>query len=232
MYIGTLVFMQGAIDVLAFPDLYDPFTVTEADKWWGSIYVGLCSVWMAISGGTDWSQVVHPLQKAGEAYFLMFVLFIAFLTLVVLNIMTGIFVEHASRVAQNDRDQILFDHDHRAKSFERDVRGIFKQMDSLGAGTIDWNKFQDCMQDAKMDAFLEALGINRDDASFFFMLLSQQSEQFEVDSDLFLKGCQRLTGGPGMIDVQFVSCQVTLLAKALVHFVTFCAEQFQNLSPD
>jgi len=231
MYLGCLVFVQAATQLLAHPEGTDPAIIEKAEKYWGSIYKGISTLWMAISGGYDWFEFAQPLREAGEHYFVMFELFIAFLTLAVLNILTGIFVEKAVEAAENDRDNIVFQHAKHYNSFASDVQDIFSEVDTDDTGTISWAEFRKCMDDTAMQAYFHNVGIDQSDAAFFFRLLSQGSLDGEVDQEAFLKGCQRLKGGARMMDTQAICCQVQTLFKGLETLAFFCEAQFERLLP-
>jgi len=231
MYLGALIFVQAATQVFAEPEGVDPAIVDKAERYWGNIYRGVTTIWMAISGGNDWAELAEPVREAGEHYFVIFELFMAFLTLAVLNILTGIFVEHAVEAAENDRDNIVFQHTKQYDSFARDVQEIFDEIDTEGTGTISWSQFRQCMDDTAMRAYFSNVGIDTSDAAFFFKLLSQGTLDGQVDQDSFLKGCQRLKGSARMMDTQAICCQVQSVFKALESLAIYCECQFESLQP-
>jgi len=231
MYLGCLIFVQAAIEVLEKPAGHDPILILDAEKYWGSIYKGVCSVWMGISGGNDWIALAEPLQAAGEHYFIFFMFFIAFMNIAVLNILTGIFVEQCVEAAQGDRDNIVFESSRKNDNFSANVLDIFKEMDEDGSGNMSFAEFKRGMENPEMPAYLEAIDIDAKDAAFFFKLLSGSSLHGLVDAQSFLAGCQRLKGSARMMDIQSITCQIQVVLKATEHLAAFCESQFQKLSP-
>merc|ERR1719487_1045274 len=68
------------------------------------------SLYMACTGGEDWRAFSEPLKDAGQLYYFTFIFFIAFVSLAVLNMLTGIFTEKAIRVASSDKAGVLLEH--------------------------------------------------------------------------------------------------------------------------
>merc|ERR1712232_258157 len=64
---------------------------------WGTIGDSILSAYMAISGGDDWRNLVDVFGRDPSYLFntLIFSFYIAFATLVMLNLVTGVFVEGA-----------------------------------------------------------------------------------------------------------------------------------------
>ncbi len=56
----------------------------------------------------------------GDLYFVLFLLFTAFILLAVLNIMTGIFVDRAIRISSEDRDGLILEKLHNERKMVED----------------------------------------------------------------------------------------------------------------
>jgi len=231
MYLGALVFVQAATPVLAEPGDVDPDTIKRMLKYWGGIYTGISTIWMAISGGNDWFELAEPLKSISELYFLIFELFIAFMVLAVLNILTGIFVEHAMQASSGDRDNIVWQHQQEHESFFQDVRQIFLEIDTEDLGVIRWEQFKEHMADPKLEAYFLALDIDAKDAAFFFKLLSGNHLDAGVNFDMFFNGCQRLKGSARMMDVQALACQIKVLFAQVETLGEYMEEMFHTLAP-
>merc|ERR1712166_337679 len=51
-----------------------------------SLPATLLSLWMAVSGGTDWLELYMPLREINESYALLLTLYVAFVILCVVNV--------------------------------------------------------------------------------------------------------------------------------------------------
>merc|ERR1719356_432400 len=83
------------------------------------------TLFCAISGGRDWSEVIKPFDEIWKGYRIIFVLYVIFVFFGVLNILTAIFVESAKHIAQVDRDIVIQDQITRDKSTMNEVRRMF-----------------------------------------------------------------------------------------------------------
>ncbi|CAK9084559.1 unnamed protein product [Durusdinium trenchii] len=71
-------------------------------KWWGSLPLSVLSLFQGIAGGVDWHQISEPLMNGISPWFgLLFVIFMAFCILALLNVITGTFVETMSQQAKD-----------------------------------------------------------------------------------------------------------------------------------
>eukprot|EP00971_Amphidinium_carterae_P259720 5153229-Amphidinium_carterae.1 len=73
-------------------------------EYYGTLGSSLLTLFMSISGGADWSDLVQPLAQFSKAYVLIYVLYVSFVVFGVMNVLTAIFVESASRFAAIDQD--------------------------------------------------------------------------------------------------------------------------------
>jgi len=100
MYCVAVYFTDLATDIIRLNNSQG-FDSSEIKKYWGSLGQAVSSLFQAITGGMDWRVVVEVFENsAPELYELLniiFSLYIAFATLVMLNLVTGVFVEGAQR---------------------------------------------------------------------------------------------------------------------------------------
>merc|ERR1712137_1208452 len=66
----------------------------------GSIGRSSLSLYSSISGGRHWSEVCDVIQHVGPSYAFLFLSFICFCQLSLLNILTALFIENALRIAK------------------------------------------------------------------------------------------------------------------------------------
>merc|ERR1712196_522243 len=94
---------------------------------------------------------------------MIFAMYVAFAALVMLNLVTGVFVEGAQRIVADDRDCEIV----------RQARKIFNMMDESEDMMITWEEFASHIEDSVMTEFLSILGISKTDARDLFMLLDR-----------------------------------------------------------
>merc|ERR1712100_761781 len=78
-------------------------------EYWGSVGSAAMSLYWSITGGQDWAVVIGPLnaETGTQVHNIVFSMFIAFATMVLMNLVTGVFVEGAARLSKEDRDKEL-----------------------------------------------------------------------------------------------------------------------------
>ena len=85
-------------------------------------------------GGEDWYNVMRPLFHISPWYGLLFSFFICFVIFGVLNVLTGVFVEHALQI--RDRDLVIQAEMEKTDHFLTDMHLIFQEADVDEDGTI------------------------------------------------------------------------------------------------
>lgn len=150
---------------------------------------------MSVCGGIDWEAAAVPLFEVHWTIALLFVCYIIFVTLVVMNVMTGIFCESAIGAAAQDREQVITNQIKDRDRFVKMLTDIFNQWDIDGTcdGDITLQDFEDHLEDKNVQAIFQSLEIGTDDAWDFFKLLDEDGEGI-VDLEHFIEGCIRLRG--------------------------------------
>merc|ERR1719188_2345329 len=109
MYIFALFFVQSLAGYLAdTPNVVDDEETFEGIKsYWDSVPQAAVTLYMAVSGGSDWEPLAAPLKNAGTGYYCVFLFYIAFSMVSLLNVVTGMFVDTAMKVSENDGQEVL-----------------------------------------------------------------------------------------------------------------------------
>lgn len=163
-------------------------------KNFGSVGTAILSLFQAISGGDDWRNFVDDFKGLGRgSHFIntfVFAVYIAFATLVMLNLVTGVFVEGAQRLIQEEKDGELI----------RSVRKLFNLTDVDLSGEISFDEFEIQMDDKRMEDFLCCVDLQYAEAKSLFKLLdADRSGQIDVAE--FVQGCMRLRGPARSVDL-------------------------------
>ena len=96
-------------------------------KWWGSMPQSVLSLFQGVTGGVDWHEIADPLIIGISPWFgLLFIVFMAFCILALLNVITGTFVETMSQQAK----------DLKLRNRVLQARRLFCEIDLDGSGFI------------------------------------------------------------------------------------------------
>jgi hypothetical protein len=175
-------------------------------KFWGSIGSAVMSAIWSITGGADWESVISPLveETGNQFHNIIFTMFIAFSTMVIMNLVTGVFVEGAQRLKKEDRDRELIRMAHRT----------FNVVDNDSSEDVTRDEFDQHMEEGHMDAYLAAMDLSKTSACDLFELIDDDNSG-KINVHEFVTGCMRLKGMPRAADVSQILVDVRKLAKNL-----------------
>ncbi|CAK9094774.1 unnamed protein product [Durusdinium trenchii] len=163
----------------------------DIKTYYGSLVEALVSLFAGITGGIDWNDLLEPLEnQIGPWLAALFVLYIAFAVLAMMNVVTGIFVESALQSTRADEE----------KEVRQQLQELFKHVDASRDGFVCWEDAKRHLEKPDMMRCFESLGFNISEAYGLFKLLdTEQSGNIECEE--LLEGCLRLRGPANAIDV-------------------------------
>ena len=108
-YIFSLVIVQGAGNYLQTTgDSLDDAERENLISVFGSVEVAMLNLFKSSTGGADW-EVFYSVISSSPMSACMFVFFIAFMQVALMNILTGIYVEKAIKLAPPDANVIALE---------------------------------------------------------------------------------------------------------------------------
>ncbi|CAJ1352792.1 unnamed protein product [Effrenium voratum] len=176
----------------------------DLTKWWGSIPISMLSVFQALSGGVDWNDISSPLlEYVSPGFGIIFILFMAFCYLALMNVITGTFVEAVSRQAGHIkiRTRIL------------QARRVFNQIDADGSGFISLDEIQNQTATAAVVDFFESIDVDASEAQYLLEVLDADGSG-TIAFEEFLHGTLRLNSPSTAADVLLVARE---LKRFFVH---------------
>lgn len=101
-YLFSIATIQGMANYLSSDEgqAADEELRRQIVTYFGSVFKAMMSYHMATSGGKEWALYYEVLVQASEMTAALFALVVAFTQIALLNIMTGIFVETAMKLAE------------------------------------------------------------------------------------------------------------------------------------
>lgn len=162
---------------------------------WGSVSRSMLSLFQAITGGEDWAKFIYVFGE-GHVYIintLIFSVYIAFATLVMLNLVTGVFVEGAQRIIREDKDNDLV----------RQVCKMFTEADDNNDHAITLDEFNEQIDSPHMVAYFQSVDLDKNQAGDLFQLLDTDGSG-TLTVEEFVRGCMRLKGPARSVDMSTV----------------------------
>eukprot|EP00439_Symbiodinium_sp_Y106_P076877 s2205_g15.t4 len=185
----------------------------------GTLLGGIFTLFSSMSGGVDWADVARMLNEVSLLLALLFVVYMCFALFCVLNVMTGVFVENASRMTAADEEMCMMEELRARKDYVDTVSRLFSECDIDNSGNVNWEEFQACASDLHFQTCFKKLGIAIDTEAelrnVFHMLDFQNNGSVSVEE--FAIGIQMFSGGAKSIDVARLMFEVATVKKYMAN---------------
>lgn len=216
-YMFSVVIVQGNVVYLeetsqTLESLYDQDS--ELGSSFGSVEAGMLSLYKATTGGDDWSRFYKPLSETGAMNTWMYLFFVAFTQIALVNILTGIFVEKAMQLILDatDQDSLALEHrKHELKQAE-ELMVLCMNLDKNHSGTFDFAEFTESLQDPKFRAYMEVMGLDIKEVESFFGLVGGNGTT-EIRIIDFVNCCMKLKGVASCLDVHTLFFETRALRR-------------------
>lgn len=200
----------------------------ELVVFWGTLPRSMFTLFKAIAGGVSWHEVVEPLGIIGWVWVGVFVGFIAFTFLAVLNVVTGVFCQSAIESAQQDKDIATMQLMAAKGMYVETVKRLFDDMDADASGAISIHEFESYLQHEKFQAYFASLDIDASDVWSLFKLMDSDRTG-TIDLEEFVGGCLQLRGQAKAVQIAKMSYDQNLVRKMLVEFMDSVDERLDQL---
>merc|ERR1719487_114274 len=98
-------------------------------------------------------------MKLSTSLGLLFCLYVAFAVLCVLNIITGVFVDNATRTTAEDEEMVLLEQMDARRQWLDEVKELFARADTDNDGQLNESEFKQQLQDFRMQAWFRKIGV-------------------------------------------------------------------------
>jgi len=197
LYVFAVFIMQGMLY------FFDQSRVAPSQALldhYGTLAATMLSLFMAISGGMDWSDLTKPLTQLSPLYIFVFIFYVLFVLFGIMNILTAIFCESANRIAQIDRDLVIQEQMNNEESTINELRRVLNEFDEDNSSTIDAEEFELLLSDSRTIEHLKTLGLDLTEAKGLFTLLDFTGSG-NVAIDEFVNTLMRLQGNAKGVDL-------------------------------
>mmetsp|Transcript_63218 Transcript_63218/g.196156 ORF Transcript_63218/g.196156 Transcript_63218/m.196156 type:complete len:267 (-) Transcript_63218:35-835(-) len=228
LYLFGILFTQATTQYLVrvnqeglpeIPGLYEHY---------GSLHRSVYTLFLSISGGVNWEEVVDPLSYVHHFWVMFFLVFISFTYFALLNVVTGVFCQTAIESATQDQDIVIQSQLSMKQQYISQLELIFKRIDVNNTGQITLQEFEDRLKDERLQAFFSHMDLTVDEAFSLFRLLDVDDSHV-IDVDHFVTGCLRLRGSAQKIDVAMLLYENRWTLQRLTMMLKAMDGQFQHL---
>jgi len=233
VYVFAILFAQAIndyrLDGVPVDDREQLDIATE--KYFGDLSNTMLSLYMSIVGGVSWEEVIVPLKLISPMWVMVFVFYISFTYLAVLNVVTGVFCQSAIDSAQSDQAMMVQNILDDKQSHLQKINALFNQLGSESTGAITYEMFEEKLKSPAVQQYFQTLGLDVWDAWSFFKLLDQDAGG-SVEVEEFLMGCLRLRGHATAIDVVKILQDQAWIIQAADQFHKFVHQELAGIKDD
>lgn len=216
----ALVFLQGLSTYLREtpPDEIDSFTIESIATRWNSISEATLTLYKATSGGNDWAELSESIREASSSsYYLLYILFllyIAFFMIAIMNVLTGMFVDAASKVTEKDNEDmidIIIEDSHSDGTigrFKEFVDGKMGERGASGRREVSWSVIHEHRRSAPVKELFRSLKVDYEEAHSIFKVLQMETagdpeqvgnDEDAVDVEEFIHLCESKLKNSSMV---------------------------------
>jgi len=179
--------------------------VDDMTTYFGSLFMTMVTLFMAVAGGVDWWDVMRLLWESHVVYGVIFMLFVVITVLAVLNVINAIFVNDAMESTRTDHDLRMQGELEETRLMLERLTAIYEKIESVGngSGEISDRIFIEQVEREEMKMQFALLGLYYTDGFNFFRLLDIEGNK-SLGIDQFVMGCLRLKGGALLIDTNIL----------------------------
>jgi len=194
MYVFSLIITQAVTENMQnklASEYVSPANQKALKLYYGGIFQSMFSMFEALFGGQDWDVLVRPLmEEISPLMALVFLFYIGFGVLAMMNVVTGVFVENVLECTKKSKDIILINN----------VRELFANIDGGLHGFMSWEVFASKVETDEMQEAFKAINIDASEAQGLFNLLDLDGSR-KVNAQEFLAGILRLRGPAKALDL-------------------------------
>jgi hypothetical protein len=232
-YLFTLVFLQLVGIHLSNPDI----TISEEEQveiadFYGSVWGSMLTLWMAVSGGDDWGNAFNAIRLTGTSGAIIFLIFISFTVVALMNLIMGFFVEGAMEVFSKSGEQAALDHEEQQQLYRSQLERLCKDMDEDSTSCLSREQFKKCMDAGSIPRLLTLLGMDRTHVERLFNILSYCSSSDGVNISEFVSGCMALRGSAKQFDLQIVFMEMRKMHQETQNVLADVSSRVRRLEAD
>eukprot|EP00929_Paragymnodinium_shiwhaense_P074660 TRINITY_DN38218_c0_g1_i1.p1 TRINITY_DN38218_c0_g1~~TRINITY_DN38218_c0_g1_i1.p1 ORF type:complete len:618 (+),score=103.50 TRINITY_DN38218_c0_g1_i1:98-1951(+) len=183
-------------------------------QYWGTLPRCMYTLYLSVSGGQSWEILAEPLIRLGAGIFLGFMLYVALIQWVVLNVITGCFCESAAAAARQDVSLSVQAYRSDRDQFLQRCKIIFRAVDQDDSGQIPVSEMKPYLDSEPARALFASLDLDVGDVHGLFDLIDEDGSE-AVDLEEFMFGCMRLRGGAKALDIAKVQFEQKKILKVL-----------------
>merc|ERR1719161_3193513 len=203
----SLIFVEAVAATLGSGTALDPHIKNSLEHHYGSLFNAMWTLYLSTSGGEDWAPMGLPLKSTGMGYYYLFIFYLNFQSIALLNVVLGLFVDTAMKAAGTDHAAVLAEDADERATLAVEILKLFRSVDASGGGDglIDSEELELSFSFPTFQAFLQQMELDESEITqLYTMLCKHQGSVFAED---LVAGCFRVGRSAKSMDVMHLSEQ-------------------------
>jgi len=208
MYFASVLILQAVI--MHIETLESAEDIAWFQEQFPSVQEMMVVLFQSTTGGCDWNVPYNNILETENVWAQAFFLFyIAFFTIAVWNIVTGLFIEKAMTMVEPDKHEFML-RQRRAELHDiAELKGLFTEMDYDNSKSLSFAEFENICKVPEFRTFLEQRGILINEAGSLFSMIAQSTgNNDEIDIDTMIACFLRIKGMATSIDLHTLRFEV------------------------
>lgn len=214
LYLFAITFTSGVTTYLDSSAKWQDPANSDLVKYFGTLDRSFVNLYMAMSGGNDWTAYYDELEKMQSMYHYLFLVFITFAIFAVVNIVTGVFVDNALQSNTTDASMIVQEELEVKKAKLAAMHDVFQNLDEDETGSFTMDEFETRLRDERVQAYFSSMKLDVGDAKALFRLLDYDQSN-EITIEEFVAGCAQLQGEARSLDTKIMQFELKFLKEAV-----------------
>jgi len=214
LLIFGVIFTEGSISYcVAHQALADDYTALLRGNF-GTLSGSMLTLFQAMSNGADWGGVYDSLGPLSWQYRWVFIFFITFTFLALMNVVTAVFVESTMQRSLMDRESVVVDEMAARREFINSIAELFHELDVSGSGSISFEDMKEQFRQPAVGLYFASLGVDANQVGRLFELLDRDNSG-TIDMEEFMTGCQHLRGEAKSLDMAIIRSDLQILLQGM-----------------
>ncbi|CAK0875477.1 unnamed protein product [Prorocentrum cordatum] len=193
---------------------------TAFGEYFGSVGHSITTLFMVTTGGDDWVSAYEVIEETGPVGRFLFLAFIAFVNLNLLNIILGIFVDSAMKVLSPDSETLAHEYVRRDHEYAAKLTNLCRAVDTDCSGRLTQEQFKLGLNKKRIPHLLVMLGLKKHHILEFFESLAKASDHDgQVDIDTFVEGCMLFKGASTNFDLHKLRVESKLAHDKIIQLL-------------
>jgi len=153
MFTFSICITQATADYLKSDRSETEDEVELARRYFGGLMETTYSLTQAIIGGKSWGEFTDVLLYVDKTTVFLFLCYIVFMIIAVLNVITGVFVDNAVATASKQREFLITQELNQTRKYVEEMQDIFSQIDTDNSGDISLEEAKRFLANPKWNAY-------------------------------------------------------------------------------